>query len=70
MADPILERLLTTLDSTERTRLHQELMRTAMPDVPFMFLYWEVLPVFMLKGVEPSTVTANGFDTVYQWKKD
>jgi peptide/nickel transport system substrate-binding protein len=69
-ADPILDRLQTTLDIPERIRLHQELMRTVMPDVPFMFLYWEVLPVFMLKGVEPSTVTANGFDTVYQWKKD
>lgn len=69
-ADPMLERLQITLDDAERVRLHQDLMRTMMSDVPFMFLYWEVLPVFMLRGVNHSAVRAGGFDHVNEWQKE
>jgi peptide/nickel transport system substrate-binding protein len=69
-ADLIMERLQVTLDNTERVRLHQDLMRVMMADVPFMFLYWEVLPVFMRKGVDESAVRAGGFDHVHLWRKN
>lgn len=68
--DALLDRLVVTVDPTERLPLHRELLQEQMGDVPVMPLYWFVDPLLLAAGVQvppvpKGEVTANFF----HWNK-
>lgn len=67
--DGILEKLEAAIDPREQAPLHQELMREQMADVAIMPLYWEVQPVFMLRGVKEGVVGARMTYRFWEWDK-
>src|SRR5205823_3273693 len=49
--DAILDRLVVTIDTTERLQLHKDLLREQMGDVALIPLYWNADPVLAVKGL-------------------
>ena len=68
--DEILNKLAVTVDTRERVGLHRDLLREQMGDVALMPLYWEVLPILMLRGVVGPRMQGNeATPNIYQWDK-
>jgi peptide/nickel transport system substrate-binding protein len=68
--DTILDRLAATIDARERTTLHRALVQEAMPDIPMMPLFWEVVPILMLKGVSgPQMAGGAATANIREWDK-
>jgi peptide/nickel transport system substrate-binding protein len=49
--DVLLDRLIVTVDSTQRIALHRELLGEQMGDVALMPLYWDIRPTLALRDV-------------------
>jgi len=68
--DEILNKLALTVDARERVGLHRDLLREQMEDIALMPLYWEVLPILMLKGVVgPRMQGSEATPNIYEWDK-
>lgn len=69
--DALLDRLAVTIDARERLPLHRDLLRIGMGSVVLMPLYWEVLPVLLLKGVKGQPyVHSRATWRFYEWDKE
>jgi peptide/nickel transport system substrate-binding protein len=68
--DRLLDQLQVTIGQTERVNLHRQLLQEQMGDVALMPLYWEVVPVLMLKGVRgPKAVRNEATHNIFEWDK-
>jgi peptide/nickel transport system substrate-binding protein len=69
--DSVLDRLNTTIPAAERIPLHRELLQEQMGDVALMPLYWEVVPILMVKGVRgPVFYRQNASWNIFQWDRE
>ncbi|MEA2639939.1 MAG: peptide/nickel transport system substrate-binding protein [Chloroflexota bacterium] len=68
--DSFIDRLLLTIDPTERVALHRQLAQEALGDLAVLPLYFQTDPVFMLKGVRNvSTTTSGAAWDAFHWDK-
>ena len=68
--DAILDKLGVVVDSRERAGLHRDLLREQMEDIALMPLYWEVLPILMLKGIVGPRMQGNeATPNIYEWDR-
>jgi peptide/nickel transport system substrate-binding protein len=68
--DEILDKLGVVVDSRERVSLHRDLLREQMEDIALMPLYWEVLPILMLKGIVGPRMQGNeATPNIYEWDR-
>lgn len=68
--DTILDKLSSTINTTERFALHRELLREQMGDVALMPLYWQVVPILMLEGiVGPAMQTNEATHNIWAWDR-
>jgi peptide/nickel transport system substrate-binding protein len=68
--DAILDRLAITVDNQQRIGLHRDLLREQMEDIALMPLYWEVLPILMLRGVTgPVLAGSDATPNIFDWDK-
>ena len=69
--DDIINRLSKAVDVREQIPLHRELLQEQMTDIAFMPLYWEVLPILMVKGVSgPKHVRNTAAQNMYYWNRE
>ena len=66
--DALMDRIRGTIDVREQIPLHGQLVQEAYTDVAFIPLYWQVDPVFILKGI--NGIVANDTFNIAQWTKD
>jgi peptide/nickel transport system substrate-binding protein len=67
--DELLDRLQVTIDTRARTDLHRQLVEEETRDVAFFPIYWEVIPVFVAKGITPSPHRPFTFADFVSWTK-
>jgi len=68
--DAILDKLAVIVDTRERIGLHRDLLKEQMEDVALMPLYWEVLPILMLRGMIGPRMQGNeATPNIYEWDK-
>ena len=59
-----------TVDVRERVTLHRDLLREQMEDIALMPLWWEVLPILMVKGVTgPRMQGKDATPNIFAWDK-
>jgi peptide/nickel transport system substrate-binding protein len=68
--DPIVEKLNATIDPRERLPLHRQLLQVQGNDLPMMPLYWEIVPVFAVKGVKPGNAGVWTLSNFVNWTRD
>lgn len=69
-ADTLFDRLGGTIDPSERTRLHRQIVEEVIADVAIIPLFWEVEPIFALRGVRASLSGAKPTWNVHAWDKE
>lgn len=68
--DDLLNKLAVTVDDRERVGLHRDLLREQMGDIALMPLYWEVLPILMVRGVTGPYMQGNeATPNIFEWDK-
>lgn len=68
--DDLIDRLQETVDQRERIPLHQQLVREHMANAAMYPLYWQVVPVLMLKGVKgPRLNQKRPMTNIFEWDK-
>ncbi len=68
--DDLLNKLAVVVDDRERVGLHRDLLREQMGDIALMPLYWEVLPILMLRGVTGPYMQGNeATPNIFEWNK-
>lgn len=70
LVDQLVDRLQVTIDPAERNDLHRQLLQEQTTDVAFVPLYWEVVPVLMLKGVKPSPEGVRTAANFFAWDRE
>jgi peptide/nickel transport system substrate-binding protein len=69
--DDLLDRLRGTMNPRERLPLQRDLVREQVGDVGMFWLYWEVAPILMVKGVKgPRLVNSTGTWNIFEWDRD
>jgi peptide/nickel transport system substrate-binding protein len=69
--DELIDRLAQTIDGREQVGLHRELLQEQMTDIAFMPLYWEVLPILMVRGVSgPKHVRNFASQKAFTWTRE
>ena len=68
--DDLIDRLQETVDQRERITLHQQLVHEHMANAVMYPLYWQVVPVLMLKGVKgPRPNQKRPMTNIFEWDK-
>jgi peptide/nickel transport system substrate-binding protein len=68
--DALLDKLAVTVGDRERIPLHADLLREQMGDIALMPLYWEVLPILMVRGVTgPYMQGSDATPNIFDWNK-
>jgi len=68
--DALLERMVQTIDPRDRLALHRQLLQEQGADLPMMPLYYEIVPVFLLRAVKPSSDGARTLWGFAGWDKE
>jgi hypothetical protein len=62
-------RLVQTLRARD-PELHRQLVEEETRDVAFLPIYWEVIPVFMAKGITPSDHRPFTYGEFFAWNRE
>jgi peptide/nickel transport system substrate-binding protein len=69
--DDLIDRLQETVDPRERIPLHQQLVQEHMANVAMFPLYWQVVPVLMLKGIKgPRPNQKRPMTNIFEWNRE
>jgi len=69
--DELLDRLRVTMNPRERLPLQRDLVQEQVGDVGMFWLYWEVAPILMVKGVTgPRLINNTGTVNVFEWDRE
>jgi peptide/nickel transport system substrate-binding protein len=68
--DGLLDRLQTTIDPRARVDLHRQLVAAESQDVSFFPIYWEVVPIFVAKGITPSPARPISTGDFLHWVRE
>ncbi|OGG44525.1 MAG: hypothetical protein A3F84_07155 [Candidatus Handelsmanbacteria bacterium RIFCSPLOWO2_12_FULL_64_10] len=69
--DSVIAKLESTIDANEQRSLHRQLLAASTEPVPFLFFYYEIRPILMVKGVTgPRLVDQVSSGNVWVWDKN
>jgi len=68
--DEVLDKLAITIEPRERINLHRQLLDEQMVDIAVMPLFWEVVPILMVRGVTgPQMALNEATHNMWQWDR-
>ncbi len=71
VVDGIIEKLAYTIDPAQQQALHRQFLQETMGKATAMPLYWETLPIVMLRGVTgPKIIGTIATGNVHTWDKN
>lgn len=68
--DDLLDRLQVTIDPRARVDLHRQLVEEETRDVAFFPIYWEVVPIFLARGITPAPSRPLTFAEFGVWNRE
>jgi peptide/nickel transport system substrate-binding protein len=68
--DDLLDRLQVTIDPRARVDLHRQLVEEETRDLAFFPIYWEVVPIFLAKGITPAPSRPLTFAEFGAWNRE
>jgi len=69
-ADTLIDQLQVAIDPGKRAAAHRQLLQEVIGDLAFFPLYWEVVPILLLKGVRPSPDGVRNLANFVGWDRE